>query len=680
MFAKSTFENTPNFHFNFIYAKNTENNTFLANYLQNCFLAQRWYKELVLVLLFLFILAPLKSHGEQGSEYKKSNNQFTGVSSLLTQNIPDSKITKEISLPSRQRSATEIIVINPMGREDSDAQTKKSTENAPLKIGHGIPISPTDTVDKLLKIWTWETLPDGSHAAAVSFYSAGATGTRLLLDVEYLDPRAILVFSGSMSEEKTQITGYEIKNILFRNLSDSPLGPSSKTYTGPYTEGERVTLEMFLPKEVPIYEQRISIPTISRIITNPVDPNAFEKPNESGSCQFDIKCEPDWVSIGNGVARIIFTDPSEGASFLCTGTLLNDSSNSTTPYFLTANHCISSQNVASTVETFWFYQNTYCGSAVTGSSTQSRSGGALLLNTLSNTDTTLLRLNQTPPPGVSYLGWSTEAVISGSQITGVHHPRGDKQKVSKGYSNGYSICANLYCSSASQTTATHIVVNWTKGVTEPGSSGSGLFIESNGNKKLAGTLTGGTSSCSNSTGFDVYGRFDVPYYQTLYKWLNPSGTLPPANSPPKIPVFRFYNKLTGAHFYTSNVSERDSVVATLPNYIYEGEAFYATNSSDSQGLSPVYRFYNTTTSSHFFTIDQKERDFVATTYRSYNYEGAVWNGKTVGDSTTTPLYRFYNRKTSTHFYTTSSAERDHILGTNPAYQYEGIGYYVWQTK
>ena len=45
------------------------------------------------------------------------------------------------------------------------------------------------------------------------------------------------------------------------------------------------------------------------------------------------------------------------------GTLLADRDTSTTvPYFLTANHCVSSQAAASTIQSYWFYRATACDS------------------------------------------------------------------------------------------------------------------------------------------------------------------------------------------------------------------------------------------------------------------------------------------------------------------------------
>ena len=44
-----------------------------------------------------------------------------------------------------------------------------------------------------------------------------------------------------------------------------------------------------------------------------------------------------------------------------------------------------------------------------------------------------------------------------------------------------------------------------------------------------------------------------------------------------------------------------------------------------------------------------------------------------------PIYRFFNTDTSTHFYTASATERDSVLQNSPAYNYEGIACYAWTT-
>jgi hypothetical protein len=41
------------------------------------------------------------------------------------------------------------------------------------------------------------------------------------------------------------------------------------------------------------------------------------------------------------------------------------------------------------------------------------------------------------------------------------------------------------------------------------------------------------------------------------------------------PVYRFYNTATGTHFYTISESEKTSVIQHMPSFVYEGPKFYA---------------------------------------------------------------------------------------------------------
>ena len=44
---------------------------------------------------------------------------------------------------------------------------------------------------------------------------------------------------------------------------------------------------------------------------------------------------------------------SGSSYYICTGTLVADTGGSMTPYFLTANHCISTSTEAASLETYW---------------------------------------------------------------------------------------------------------------------------------------------------------------------------------------------------------------------------------------------------------------------------------------------------------------------------------------
>jgi hypothetical protein len=144
---------------------------------------------------------------------------------------------------------------------------------------------------------------------------------------------------------------------------------------------------------------------------------------------------------------------------------------------------------------------------------------------------------------------------------------------------------------------------------------------------------------------------------------------------PTVPVFRFFNTRSGAHFYTSSAEERDLVSARLPQFVYEGVAFQVSDSPQA-GLSPVYRFFNRRTGIHFYSISDEEKSFIEASLPQYAYEGvAYYASKVLGDGYR-PLYRFYQLKKGFHFYTVDEAEKNRVRSTLPQYGFENAAYYV----
>jgi len=151
----------------------------------------------------------------------------------------------------------------------------------------------------------------------------------------------------------------------------------------------------------------------------------------------------------------------------------------------------------------------------------------------------------------------------------------------------------------------------------------------------------------------------------------------PAYADDASPVYRFYNTKTGTHFYTISGAERDTVLNNYPQFAYEGAVFWAFTAPQN-GMLPVYRFYNNATGTHFYTQSESEKNYVIATYPVFIYEGPVYYAPPDGSALgSTPLYRFYNTKTGAHFYTTSAEERDHVLATWPWFAFENIAYYVF---
>ena len=96
------------------------------------------------------------------------------------------------------------------------------------------------------------------------------------------------------------------------------------------------------------------------------------------------------------------------------------------------------------------------------------------------------------------------------------------------------------------------------------------------------------------------------------------------STPDTVDVFRFLNKSTGTHFYTASQVERDHVIQSLANFDYEGVAYRAYSSSGNASHKELYRFYSEQSDSHFYTNSAVERDTILHTLPNYRYEGVAF--------------------------------------------------------
>ncbi|KAG0227128.1 hypothetical protein BGW42_003144 [Actinomortierella wolfii] len=91
-------------------------------------------------------------------------------------------------------------------------------------------------------------------------------------------------------------------------------------------------------------------------------------------------------------------------------------------------------------------------------------------------------------------------------IFGIHHPGGDIMKVSFVLNGTLPKACWTDCDPDQY--FHWQIPRWDRGTTEPGSSGSPLF---NADKRIVGQLHGGTASCYNSKGYDVYGGLHASF-------------------------------------------------------------------------------------------------------------------------------------------------------------------------
>ncbi len=122
--------------------------------------------------------------------------------------------------------------------------------------------------------------------------------------------------------------------------------------------GPRMLVEIELAKGQSPQNLALKIPKISHMDISPVasDTTIKTMTDDSESCQHDIVCRanptPGFTSATKAVAIMLFT--IDKGTYLCTGTLLNNSNTPKKFLFWTAAHCISKKSVANTVQAYWF--------------------------------------------------------------------------------------------------------------------------------------------------------------------------------------------------------------------------------------------------------------------------------------------------------------------------------------
>jgi hypothetical protein len=145
-----------------------------------------------------------------------------------------------------------------------------------------------------------------------------------------------------------------------------------------------------------------------------------------------------------------------------------------------------------------------------------------------------------------------------------------------------------------------------------------------------------------------------------------------------MPVYRFYNRKSASHFYTASEAEKATVLNTLSStYSLEGVA-YSIDTAAAANDAPLYRFYNKQTGAHFYTASAAEKANVQVNLSAiYSYDGPAYKVcvTPVADSQT--VYRFYNKINGAHFYTASEAEKNSVIANLSAtYVLDGPAFYL----
>ncbi len=248
----------------------------------------------------------------------------------------------------------------------------------------------------------------------------------------------------------------------------------------------------------------------------------FSEPlfTEAGPGFINVNCPigKDAQLAKHAVCKMTFKSGSYGVT--CSGALINNTRNDGTPYFLTANHCMTTQAEAATLTTYFNYENAGCDGAIGESLTLY---GAELLATGAPSDFTFLKLKENPPPEYQpyYAGWNVQdKPVKGAM--GIHVPYNETKKISLEYDSIYSNPVRVeWDDNSTSPVGSHWIVGFDDGGTSQGSSGSPLF---NMNNQVIGQLHGGDDIQA------FYGKLSYSYthkepgYHTMRHYLDPDST------------------------------------------------------------------------------------------------------------------------------------------------------------
>tara|TARA_Y100001968_G_C19447742_1_gene766396 strand:+ start:2576 stop:4906 length:2331 start_codon:yes stop_codon:yes gene_type:complete len=463
----------------------------------------------------------------------------------------------------------------------------------------------------------WDVLSNGDKIWRLKLISTGALSINLIFNDFFIPDGAHLHLYNS---DRSMVLGaYNHLNNNSNNVLGSDL-----------VKGDEIIVEYFQSKDVSL-APRLLIGTVVhgyRDINNwyPV------KVNESGACNMDVIC-PDGIPWSNeirSVARILV------GGGLCTGSLVNNTLQDGTPYFLTANHCGPS-SMGSAVFRF-NYDSPICGSQTVANS-QSSSGnsinGSSFRASKADSDFGLIELNSTPPVSynVFYSGWDNSGNTPQTAVS-IHHPSGDVKKISFD-DDPLQSASGL----SSVNNSEWRIEAWERlTTTEGGSSGGGLWNE---NYHLVGQLHGGQASCGNSVN-DYYGKFSMSWdgngsssaSQRLQNWLDPqnSGVTSLDGYDPNQPTLAYDASVTAVSepsgTYCSNyinpsitIKNNGSNTLTSASIVYDVDG----------GSSSTYNWTGSLTTGSSATVSLSSMSVSSSGAHTFNVSISSPNGQTDGN-------------------------------------------------
>jgi lysyl endopeptidase len=392
--------------------------------------------------------------------------------------------------------------VNPERLVAEDRERGKNTPSpGPLRVA-----IPAETSYTLENSGTWQDLADG-RLWRLRIRSPGALTMNLgMLRYEMPEGAKLWVYDPS------------------HTTVDGPYTARNRSHLGslftPMVAGDTIVVEVYVPKGAA--QPTIDIGRVNQGYRMLLKSGIFGQ--SEGTCENDVVC-PIGAPWANEIHAIgLYTISGTDA---CTGNLMMDTAADFKPYVLSANHCSVDSTNDATIVFYWNFQSPTCSTHGPGSLAQNQTG-ATYDSSYAPSDFVLFELSSAPDPSFNayWAGWNASGAAAASE-TGIHHPSADVKAIS---TSSNTTQGADWPSLAADPSGNHWRVDWTSGVTEPGSSGSCIFDDSN--HECIGQLHGGPSACglASSSEHDFYGKLAVSWNgggtpaTRLKDWLDPLNT------------------------------------------------------------------------------------------------------------------------------------------------------------
>lgn len=437
--------------------------------------------------------------------------------------------------PSRQHTALQpdsAVAVEQVSSVDGEALRAEDRDRAdeigPYRYGQTI-----ETEFTPARHGTWEQLPSGRWVWRLRIRSQDAVSLSVAFTEFSLPPGARVYLYGADDQ-------------LVHGPYTAADGTDGQHWT-PLVDGEEITIEMELPAD----QRRAESFVVGKIVHGYRALPGREKnpPSKAGNCNLDVACDEadPWRDQARSVARYTY-ESSNGSTFFCSGALVNNTAEDKTPYFMTAEHCISTPEEATSMVFYWNYQNETCRTPGTAENArvtddnpadQTSSGAVLQVRSgnwhregqiAGKPDLALVEVDDAIPDrfNLFFSGWSRAGTATDEGVT-IHHPQGHGKRIS--FDEDPSSITAFGDDSGGDT---HLRIgNWEVGTTEGGSSGGPLY---NRDQRMVGVLSGGFAGCEGADGADDnnepdwYGRLAPGFENGDFQSRTLADVLDPTNS------------------------------------------------------------------------------------------------------------------------------------------------------